>query len=220
MKTEEFAKKLKEQRMLKGESPSELGKILGVGVKQINRYEAGELPPPHESLETLCKHYRYDFISLLYDLKSLESERTVIFSGMRNEGKSMALDQIIERLLKEKDVVAQKIEEKAKLAEDYATEMKQHYEDAKSDKAELFSALKETRQQINDFLKPMATSLKDIPPVLDTIARNSHEHDKEIMKALDHLVGNSPGTLEKESGKRILKGALEQQKKGKGGVGN
>lgn len=105
------------------------------------------------------------------------------------------------------------------MAERLIAKLEENNEEARADKNKLFEALAETRQTINDFLKPMAASLKDIPPVLDTIARNSHEHDKEIMKALDHLVGNSPGTLEKESGKRILKGALERQKKGKGEVG-
>lgn len=215
MNIEEFAKKLKEQRLLKGESPSELGEIMGVGVKQIQRYENGELPPPHEGLELLCKHYRYDFISLLYDFKGFESERKIIISGQGSTGKSTFVDHIMERLLTEKDVIAQKTEEKAKLAEEYAFQMKQHYEDAKAEKAELFTALRETRQQINDVLAPMATSLIGIPPVLDLIVRNSNEHDKEIMKALDHLVGNSPGTLEKESGKRILANASERQKTGK-----
>lgn len=215
MNTEEFAKKLKEQRILKGESPTDLGNILGVGVKQIQRYESGELPPPHESLEILCIHYKYDFISLLYDLKGLESSRTILITGGASSGKTPVIDIIIERLLAEKDIVAQKIEEKAKLAEEYASEMKQHYEDAKKEKSELYSALRETRQQISDVLKPMALSLKGIPPVLDLIVRNSNEHDKEIMKALDHLSGNTPGTLQKESGKRILANASERRKTGK-----
>jgi transcriptional regulator with XRE-family HTH domain len=210
MNTAEFAKKLKEARVLKGESPNELGAKLGVGVKQIQRYESGELPPPHESLIILCQHYGVDFISILYDLKRLKE----------NINNDVPLDNpMVERLLAEKDNVAKKIEEKAKLAEEYAAEMKQHYEDSKAEKAELFSALKETRQQISKVLQPMAASLMEIPPVLDTIVRNSNEHDKEIMKALDHLVGNAPGTLAKESGKRILKGAMEQQKTGKAEVG-
>jgi transcriptional regulator with XRE-family HTH domain len=104
------------------------------------------------------------------------------------------------------------------MAERLIAKLEENNEEAKADKNKLFEALTETRQTINDLLKPMVASLKDIPPVLDTIVRNSNEHDKEIMKALDRLVGNQPGTLEKESGKRILKGALEQQKKGKAGV--
>jgi transcriptional regulator with XRE-family HTH domain len=214
MNTVKFAKKLKEHRDLKKESQSDLGIILGVGVKQIQRYESGEVLPPHESLELLCKHYCYDFISLLYDFD--------FFKPKREEAPKPSLDQggdlnngIIERLLNEKDLTSQKTEEKAKLAEEYAKEMRQHYEDAKSEKAELFAALKETRQTITELLKPMVSSLKEIPPVLDLIVRNSNEHDKEIMKALDHLVGNNPGTLQKESGKRILKGALEHRKTGK-----
>jgi phosphoenolpyruvate carboxylase len=101
------------------------------------------------------------------------------------------------------------------MAERLIAKLEENNEEAKADKNKLFEALAETRLTINELLKPMVTSLKEIPPVLDSIVRNSNEHDKEIMKALDHLVGNSPGTLEKESGKRILKGVLEHQKKGK-----
>jgi hypothetical protein len=119
----------------------------------------------------------------------------------------------------DKERLIQQIESRRKDAELMAEKMERHYEDAKADKGKLFEQLSSLQITINEVLKPMAASLKDIPPVLDTIARNSHEHDKEIMKALDHLVGNSPGTLEKESGKRILKGALERQKTGKGEVG-
>lgn len=105
------------------------------------------------------------------------------------------------------------------MAERLIAKLEENHEEAKADKNKLFEALAETRQTINDLLKPMVASLKEIPPVLDTIVRNSNEHDKEIMKALDHLVGNVPGTLAKESGKRILKGAMEQQKTGKVEVG-
>jgi len=105
------------------------------------------------------------------------------------------------------------------MAERLIAKLEADHDEARADKEKLFDALAETRQTINDLLKPMVASLKDIPPVLDLIVRNSNEHDKEIMKALDHLVGNSPGTLEKESGKRILKDALGHQKKGKAGVG-
>lgn len=105
------------------------------------------------------------------------------------------------------------------MAERLIAKLEENNEEAKADKNKLFEALAETRQTINELLKPMVASLRDIPPVLDVIVRNSNEHDKEIMKALDRLVGNSPGTLEKESGKRILKGALERQKKGKADVG-
>lgn len=105
------------------------------------------------------------------------------------------------------------------MAERLIAKLEESHEEAKADKDKLFEALAETRQTINDLLKPMVASLKEIPPVLDTIVRNSNEHDKEIMKALDHLVGNAPGTLAKESGKRILKGAMEQQKTGKVEVG-
>lgn len=105
------------------------------------------------------------------------------------------------------------------MAERLIAKLEESHEEAKADKDRLFEALAETRQTINDLLKPMVASLKEIPPVLDIIVRNSNEHDKEIMKALDHLVGNAPGTLAKESGKRILKSAMEQQKTGKVEVG-
>jgi hypothetical protein len=115
----------------------------------------------------------------------------------------------------ENDRLIQQMEGRRRDAERMAEKMERHYEDAKADKSRLFDHLSSLQTTINEVLKPMAASLKEIPPVLDTIVRNSNEHDKEIMKALDHLVGNAPGTLAKESGKRILKGAMEQQKTGK-----
>lgn len=105
------------------------------------------------------------------------------------------------------------------MAERLIAKLEESNEEAKADKNKLFEALAETRQTINELLKPMVASLKEIPPVLDVIVRNSNEHDKEIMKALDHLVGNAPGTLQKESGKRIVKAAVEHQRKGKAGAG-
>lgn len=119
----------------------------------------------------------------------------------------------------ENDRLIQQIESRRRDAEKMAEKMEQHYEDAKADKSRLFDQLSSLQTTINEVLKPMAASLKEIPPVLDTIVRNSNEHDKEIMKALDHLVGNTPGTLAKESGKRILKDVMEQQKTGKVEVG-
>lgn len=114
----------------------------------------------------------------------------------------------------DKERLIEQIDNRRKDAEQMAMKMEQHYEDAKADKAKLFDQLNSLQSTINEVLKPMAASLKEIPPVLDSIVRNSNEHDKEIMKALDHLVGNTPGTLAKESGKRILKGALAHRKKG------
>jgi hypothetical protein len=105
------------------------------------------------------------------------------------------------------------------MAERLIAKLEESNDEAIADKHKLFEALAETRQTINELLKPMVASLKGIPPVLDLIVRNSDEHDKVIMKALDHLVGSPPGTLEKEAGKRILKGAQERQKTGKGEVG-
>jgi regulator of replication initiation timing len=119
----------------------------------------------------------------------------------------------------DKERLIQQIESRRKDAEQMAEKMERHYEDAKADKSKLFDQLSSLQNTINDVLKPMAASLKDIPPVLEVIVRNSAEHDREIMKALDRLEGNVPGTLEQESGKRILKGALERQKKGKADVG-
>lgn len=132
---------------------------------------------------------------------------------------AMLQNPIAKSNMDDKERLIQQIEDRRKDAEKVAEKMEQHYEDAKADKNKLFDHLSSLQVTINEVLKPMAASLKDIPPVLDTIVRNSNEHDKEIMKALDHLVGNAPGTLAKESGKRILKGALEQQKTGKGEVG-
>lgn len=110
-----------------------------------------------------------------------------------------------ERIIEEKEA-------RRRDAEAWALKMEAHYNDMKN-------ALERAQNTMNEVLKPMVASLKEIPPVLDAILRNSSEHDREIMTALDHLVGNTPGTLQKEAGKRILKSAVEQQRKGKAEAG-
>lgn len=102
---------------------------------------------------------------------------------------------------------------------DYIELWKMFYSKEEQRNNELITIIKDLakgQNEIKDTLKPIASSLKEIPPVLDAILRNSSEHDREIMTALDHLAGNTPGTLQKEAGKRILKSAVEQQRKGKG----
>lgn len=218
MNTIEFGRKLKELRESREESQKDLGEILDVGEKQIQRYEGGTVPPPHATLEILCKYYEYDFISLLYDFEGFKSDRNIIWAGEDSVEKTR-VDQILERLIIEKDITAQKIEEKARLAEEYAQQMKKHYEDSKAEKAELFSALKETRNQISQVLEPMAISLKGIPSVLDLIVRNSNEHDNEILNALDRLEGNPSGTLKTKSIKHILENAQGPKKDKKASSG-
>jgi transcriptional regulator with XRE-family HTH domain len=228
MNTTEFTKKLKEQRILKGESQSDLGIVLGVGVKQIQRYETGELPPPHESLELLCHHYDFDFISLLYDFKGFDSNRKIIISGTSAVGKSAILDHIIEKLLKEKDLTAQKIEEKYKVAEEYAKEMKHHYEDAKSEKNTLLKTLNRNQDLLDkaqnaiiEVLKPIKEKTEELLTnsnttldrlsIVETIVRSD---DTVIMNNQDRQNGNEVGTSAKEAGSRQI--AADKMRKGKG----
>lgn len=67
MAAKEFGEKLKELRS-KAHTQLQLGNILGVGEKQIQRYEAGELLPDHEKVKTLIDLYQYDFLRLIYDV--------------------------------------------------------------------------------------------------------------------------------------------------------
>lgn len=80
MNKTEFGKKLKESREAKDESQAQLGKLLNVGVKQIQRYESG-LVPSHEDLITLRDHYKYDFISLVYGLQNNNPKENHINNG-------------------------------------------------------------------------------------------------------------------------------------------
>lgn len=177
---------IKKARALKGLKQEEVANGIGVSHRMYQRYEEGKFPKfKSDKIQELDKFLDTNIYEILYDKKNAITPSSDFLAGQ--------LD-MAERLI-------------AKLEE--------NNEEAKSDKAKLFQALSETRQTINELLKPMVASLKEIPPVLDVIVRNSNEHDKEIMKALDHLVGNAPGTLQKESGKRILKGAVEHQRKGK-----
>jgi DNA-binding transcriptional regulator GbsR (MarR family) len=105
---------------------------------------------------------------------------------------------------------------------DYIELWKMLYNKEEERSKELITIIKDLakgQNEIKEALNPIASSLKEIPPVLDAILRNSSEHDREIMTALDHLVGNAPGTLQQEAGKRILKSAVEQQRKGKAQAG-
>jgi transcriptional regulator with XRE-family HTH domain len=179
---------IKRAREVKGLTQSQLADIVGVSGRMIQRYEEGKYPKfKSEKIKKIDEALGIYVYDIIYDKK--------------NETEGHKENEYLERFIEQ-------IEARRRDAEALAKKMEDHYNDMKV-------ALERSQLAINDFLKPMAISLKDIPPVLDTVARNSHEHDKEIMKALDHLLGNSPGTLEKESGKRILKGALEHQKKGK-----
>lgn len=63
-----FGKKFKELREGR-HTQTEIGDILGVGIKQIQRYEKGDLLPDHESVQKLCDVYNYDFVSLIYNVK-------------------------------------------------------------------------------------------------------------------------------------------------------
>lgn len=63
-----FSKKLKELREGK-HTQTQIGDILGVGIKQIQRYEKGDLLPDHETVQKLCDVYNYDFVSLIYKVK-------------------------------------------------------------------------------------------------------------------------------------------------------
>lgn len=179
---------IKSARERKSLTQSQLADIVGVSERMIQRYEEGKFPKfKSEKIKKLDESLGINVSDIIYDK----------ISDTTNREENEYLERFIEQ-----------IEARRRDAEALAQKMEDHYNDMKA-------ALERSQLAINDFLKPMATSLKDIPPVLDTIVRNSHEHDKEIMKALDQLVGNAPGTLEKVSGKRILKGAMEQQKKGK-----
>lgn len=68
MDTSSFSKKFKELREGR-HTQTEIGDILGVGIKQIQRYEKGELFPDHEMVQKLCEVYSYDFVSLIYSVK-------------------------------------------------------------------------------------------------------------------------------------------------------
>jgi transcriptional regulator with XRE-family HTH domain len=75
-----FGKKLRELRDSKEESQIELGALLSVGEKQIQRYEGGEVLPTHENLVKLCRHYKYDFISLLYEIDKTSNSDSVYYN--------------------------------------------------------------------------------------------------------------------------------------------
>lgn len=68
MNSKRFARKLKELRERADDSQEKLGEILDVGVKQIQRYERGDLLPDHDKVQILCERYQYDFVSLIYDV--------------------------------------------------------------------------------------------------------------------------------------------------------
>lgn len=64
----EFGEKLKKARTAKGQSQTELGDILGVGLKQVQRYEKGEVLPDHDKVRQLIDLYKVDFVSIIYNV--------------------------------------------------------------------------------------------------------------------------------------------------------
>ncbi|MDI3319961.1 LexA family transcriptional regulator [Pinibacter soli] len=58
----DFGKKLKELREAAGESQAALAEVLGMNMRQIQRYEGGSIPKT-DVLTLLSKHYNYDFFS-------------------------------------------------------------------------------------------------------------------------------------------------------------
>jgi transcriptional regulator with XRE-family HTH domain len=67
MSARQFGEKLKEARVAKGQTQTELGDILGVGLKQVQRYEKGELLPDHDKIRQLVGLYNVDFVGIIYD---------------------------------------------------------------------------------------------------------------------------------------------------------
>lgn len=188
MEPKEIIKKARQAKSLKQE---DVAKGIGVSHRMYQRYEEGKFPKfKSDKIQALDSFLSTNIYDILYDKKDSHAPKANQPSADFLAGQLVMAERLIEQLQSDQD-------------------------DIKAEKAELISVLKESQQTINELLKPMVSSLKEIPPVLDSIVRNSNEHDKEIMKALDRLVGNAPGTLQKESGKRILKGALAHQKTGK-----
>lgn len=191
MEPKEIIKKARAAKSLKQE---DVANGIGVSHRMYQRYEEGKFPKfKSDKIQELDRYLDTNIYELLYDKKNTQS-------GIDQSSADFLAGQLA-------------------MAERLIAKLEENNEEAKSDKDKLFEALAETRQTINELLKPMVTSLKEIPPVLDVIVRNSNEYDREIMKALDRLEGNASGTLEKEAGKRILKSAVEQQRKGKAEAG-
>lgn len=86
-----FSKKFKELREGK-HTQTQIGVILGVGIKQVQRYEKGDLLPDHESVQKLCDIYNYDFVSLIYKIKRDSST-----------GSDFYKDELIKSLTEQKD---------------------------------------------------------------------------------------------------------------------
>lgn len=191
MEPKEIIKLARAAKRLKQE---DVANGIGISHRMYQRYEEGKFPKfKSNKIQELDRYLDTNIYDLLYDKKTAQS-------GIDQSSADFLAGQLA-------------------MAERLIAKLEENNEEVKADKDKLFEALAETRQTINELLKPMVTSLKEIPPVLDAILRNSSEHDREIMTALDHLVGNTPGTLQKEAGKRILKSAVEQQRKGKAEAG-
>lgn len=98
-----FGKKLNELRN-KTHTQAQLGELLGVGDKQIQRYENG-LVPEHEGLQKLCNIYKYDFVSLIYDVpKTGQTPETyqpkyISLLELENERKNKIIDANLTGLL-------------------------------------------------------------------------------------------------------------------------
>lgn len=63
----DFGRKLKELRESKDMTQRELGQILDVQERQVQRYESGKVLPDHNKMQTLKDVFKFDFYSLLCD---------------------------------------------------------------------------------------------------------------------------------------------------------
>lgn len=183
MRKELFGKKVKELREARGESQSALAEALKIGLKQVQRYEKGELPPTHENLEVLCEHYQYDFISLLYDMPSVprrlndEADSTLSIEFNTASGKRIT---IIPAGKKEFELLNAFLEERESRISTYEKENER------------------LSKVIDSGLVEIKVSLTSVTNDLDAIEFGQRAQHTVMIKSLERIEKMKPGTLQKE----------------------
>lgn len=172
MNKKKFGEELKKQRLAGSLSAGELGELLKVGVKQIQRYENGEALPTHENIELLCKTYSYDFISLIYDVPRETPEHKK--SGINDPD------------LSEKNKIIDLLEEqKADLKKENA-----RLEATLSVSLEKIQTLSESNQALLMTLKYAASRmLLNQEGILKKLTKEEQEKLHKVVDTLDNVTG-------------------------------
>ena len=102
-----FSERVKELRINKGLTQTELGKIIGVVKSTVSLYECGKSYPTTEIMVLMCKHFgvTLDYLVGISDIMSYDSHDNPVYDEIKNiinNAESVFNSENISSLKKEK----------------------------------------------------------------------------------------------------------------------